>query len=200
MPVSPALLNYVTTTPGIHAEALIWITVRDFATGNPVTFGFWSGDDHETFTINGSSRLFYGAGALVDVSREPLQYEIGFDAKTWQFEVAMGAVEVETMVRGFDLNLAPVEVWRAVYNMDGTLIEHPKLMFDGRISAAPITDSEEGLRCSIQVTSSSVELTLKRHETRSDSVYRAIRSGDRIFRHVDVTRTAKQGNAWGTNS
>ena len=200
MPVSPALLSYVTTTPGIHAEALIWITVRDFATGNPVTFGFWSGDDHETFTINGSSRLFYGAGALVDVSREPLQYEIGFDAKTWQFEVAMGAVEVETMVRGFDLNLAPVEVWRAVYNMDGNLIEHPKLMFDGRISAAPITDSEEGLRCSIQVTSSSVELTLKRPETRSDSVYRAIRSGDRIFRHVDVTRTAKQGNAWGTNS
>ena len=200
MPISPALLNYVTTTPGIHAEALIWITVRDFATGNPVTFGFWSGDDHETFTINGSSRLFYGAGALVDVSREPLQYEIGFDAKTWQFEVAMGAVEVETMVRGFDLNLAPVEVWRAVYNMDGNLIEHPKLMFDGRISAAPITDSEEGLRCSIQVTSSSVELTLKRPETRSDSVYRAIRSGDRIFRHVDVTRTAKQGNAWGTNS
>jgi hypothetical protein len=200
--VSTTLQTYLNTTDAIHADILIYIKARDFTTNAVVNFGFWTGDDHQTFTIGGASRLYYGAGALADVESEAFRYEMGLDVLTWTFEGSMGAPEFENMVRGYNLTLAECEVHRAVWNHEtNQLVEEPHAVWVGRVQSAPIVDDADGAtRCRVVVISNAIDLTLTRPETRSDAFYRQNRSGDRIFRHVDISRSNTASTAWGVKS
>ena len=52
---------------GTDARVLLWIEAKNRETGLSEVIGFWSGDDHQDFLIDGEIRTYFGAGQVIDV-------------------------------------------------------------------------------------------------------------------------------------
>ena len=57
-----ATAAHLANTTATVARLLVWIVAKDRDTGDPFEVGYWSGIDHETFTINGAP--LKGTGGL----------------------------------------------------------------------------------------------------------------------------------------
>jgi hypothetical protein len=89
--------------------------------GDPVTFGFWKGEDDVTTNVvtavDGStvSRSFIGGGTLIEV--DPIPLVIGLEARTINVKLSQIESHVQDMVRGNDIRHAVVEVFRALFDI-----------------------------------------------------------------------------------
>lgn len=186
--ISGPLQTYLTDPTGVLMEAMVWILARDRTTNAQVGIGFWTGDDHETITVGGTPRLYYGAGNIIDLS-DPITYRNGLDVGSWKFTLSNLTPEFDTLFRTYDLRLAPVEVHRGVYNLNsGVLIEAPHRLLKGWIETAPLEEPEEGSEatCTINCVTSAMGLTKTLALNKSDAFQRT-RSGDRFNRYAAVS-------------
>lgn len=196
--ISPTLQTYLSTEPGQLAQCLIYIYPRDRVTNAIVPIGFWTGDDHMDFTIDGATRTYYGAGNVLDVS-DPVVYRTGVDTSTWRFSMTTLTTEFNQMFRTYDPRLAAIEVHRAVFWTNSrALVEEPHRLLKGWIETAPIEDPEEGGEpsCNVTCVTSAMALTKTLALFKSDAFQRT-KSNDAMNKYASVSGSIPV--AWGQN-
>lgn len=186
-----ATLTYLSSEPGVRAHTLVWIIAKDRSTGVATPLGLWTGDDHETITVGGSARNYYGAGTLMHV--EPIIYQAGVTIRMQQLTFSPLAPEVAQVIRGYEPRLAAIEIHRALYSTTtGVLIAPPHQVFVGTIDDIMIETPAIGGSASVRITAASAarQLTRVLPQKKSDETQR-LRSGDRFRRYADVTTEAE---------
>ena len=172
----------------ISARGLLWITARDWTTGASHSIGLWDGDDDLTFTINGESRIYYGAGPIIGIDAIVMTSGLNVQMQA----VTLSAIQpaAEQAIRGYDTRLAPVEIHRALFDVSsGALIDAPHQMFTGWCDSLPLTRDAVGGNFSGKMTiaSSARALTRKLTTTRSDASMRARNSADAFNQYASVS-------------
>lgn len=173
--------------PSIVARALIWIRARDRVSGAEQALGLWTGDDSAQFTINGQSRSYAGAGALLSI--DPIISQSGLLVRMSRITLSPLAPEVAQAIRGYDPRLAPVEIHRALFSPDTfNLVAEPHRVFSGWIDELVINTPEVGGEATVEVTlaSSARALTRGLPIKKSDETQKR-RSGDRFRRWADIS-------------
>lgn len=192
---SPAMLAYLNARKGFMVRLLFWAEPRNRVTGVPVPIGVWTGSYTRDFTIQGGSRIYAGAGAVLGIA--PIVTAIGTEVRTQRVTLSAIFPEIEDIIRLHDARRAPCEIHRACFDPDTlALIEEPRRLFKGRISKAPITRPEDGGLASVQLSlvSSARDLTRTLTAKQSDASQQ-LRAGDRFLRHADVS--GQVDVAWG---
>lgn len=186
--LSPAILASRQSRAGTKAHGLIYLTVKDRATGAPFSIGYWTGDDHQAFTINSQGRTYYGAGNALDLGETVS--EVGIVVRTRTVRLSGLSPEVQEMAKGYDARLAPVEIHRAEFDpLTNTLIDAPQRVFRGWVDRINWTHTAETVECALTLASIARALTRPLTNKYSDASQRQVNSGDGFFRHVDVSGT-----------
>lgn len=191
-----ATSTYLASRSGIVARYLIWVTAKDRSTGINTSMGLWTGDDHQTFTINGASRTYYAAGSVIGM--EALKTGIGLDVRMHQLALSPLTEEVAQLIRGYDTRLAPVEIHRVIFNLDtGVLVGTPFQVFKGWINKIALNTGSVGGsgQANITIASASRALTRPLNLFRSDAAQRDINVSDTFRAYTDIS--GEVGVWWG---
>lgn len=142
MPLDSNELALLAGRQGHVAHWLVFLRARNRSTGVIESAGFWTGDDHQAFTIRGEARTYFGAGSLMDVP--PISQEVGLQVQHVTVSLAV-TPEVEQAIKGYDPSLQPAEIHRAVFDpVTLALIAEPTLIFAGTIDSTPMDDGGIG--------------------------------------------------------
>ncbi|KPD10861.1 hypothetical protein [Phaeobacter sp. 11ANDIMAR09] len=121
---------------GTNAKTLLWFEAENRETGAPETLGFWNGDDHEEFLIDGEIRTFYGAGNVIDVP--PIVVKPGFTVRNLRIKMPPFTDEVKTLLEAYKPRLAKVLIYSVALNIDtGGQMGTPVRAFKGFLNQAP---------------------------------------------------------------
>lgn len=185
--LSPAEIAHLQARSGVRPRILVWITARNLTTGLPETAGFWSGEDHQEFVIDGETRAYVGAGGLLGM--DDITAETGIKVRSVDVWLATAAPEVVEAARGYDLRLAPVEIHRVLTDpVSHKAIAAPHRIWAGFVDAAPlVTPAVDGDGGRLTVTCLSAAQALTRGLTGkwSDESMK-LRGSDRLFRWADI--------------
>ena len=194
--LDPAVAARRAARVSTHVEVLVWVSAKNRSTGAVETLGLWTGADHETFTIGGQSRVYYGAGNVLDVP--DIEAGVGLEVRTYQIGLSAISPEVEVLLRGYDPRQAPVEIHRAEYDDAGTLLAAPERIFKGWVDGTPIITPAVGgvAAASLSIVSNARMLTRYAGVTKSDEVQQQ-RSGDRFRRYGSIAAEAEV--VWGAH-
>lgn len=158
--IAPAEQAYNSARQGQIRATLIWLQVRDRATSAPVSLGYWTGPDDQTLTVAGAARLYYGAGAALEI--EDIEGGVGLDIRYLRARLAIRP-ETEQAIRAHDPRLAPVEIHTLACALDSWLpVAPPRRVFLGQVNEAPITLPAEGGAAAIELRMASNARALTR--------------------------------------
>lgn len=187
--MDPNELALLSARQGHVAHWLVTISGRHRQTGEIETAGFWTGDDHQQFTVGGVTLTYFGAGAALDVP--PIRQEVGLQVQYLTCSLAV-TPEVLDAVLGYDPALQPAQVHRAIFDpLTMTLVAEPELVFAGTVDGTPIDDGGIGGSGVVQVQIASKTRTLTRTLTRtkSDATLRARAPADGFRKYVADSAT-----------
>lgn len=182
-----ATATYLQSRAGTIARTLIWVSARNRSTNLVETMGLWTGADHESFTIGGVSRLYYGAGNVTDLPQ--LTFQTGLAVRIHRLGLSPLTPEVMQLIRGYDVRFAPVEVHRALFATDTRLlVEEPHRVLSGFIDEVDLGTPAAGgtSSCVLGIATSARVLTQSLPLKKSDETQK-LRSGDRFRRWTDVS-------------
>lgn len=190
----PAIAAHLSARKPIIVRHLIWITARHRLTLAPEAIGFWDGDDHHEILVEGETRTYYAAGALIKIDQ--ISHAVGTDVRRLRAKLAPMAPEVEAAIRGSDARTAPVQVHRLIIDPETmAVIGSPVRRLDGRISeiefSEPDDDGSEA-ECRVTIATAAIEgtRTLALKKSDESQKLRALpggAGGDRFFRYADVS-------------
>lgn len=186
--LASVITNQLNAREGVHNRMLLWVEARDRTTGSTEAAGFWNGIDDRNFTIEGSSRTYYGAGAILGV--EPIVYGVGTSVRMQTITLSHLNEDVENILRGYEVRFAPVELHVAYFDLDSdVLLDEPDRVFRGWIDAMTIHTPEAGGESSATLTlaSYSRSLTYPLALKKSDQALRARATGDKFRQYNDVS-------------
>ena len=192
------MLAHLNARRGFVIRLLFWAEPRNRLTGDAVPIGVWTGSYTRDFSINGLSRTYAGAGAVLNIAS--VVTAIGTEVRTQRVTLSSLFPEVEELVRQHEAARAPCEIHRACFDPTTLeLIEEPHRLFKGRIARAPITRPEVGGLGTVELSlvSSARDLTRRLTAKQSDASQRR-RDDDRFMRHADVS--GEIDVAWGAAS
>jgi hypothetical protein len=177
---------------GIIQRDLVSIVGKHRSTGAERMFCFWSGLD--TYAINvvsgetGAvvSRDFVGDGSIIRVGKTTRRSGLEYKNKT--ITLSMAHPEVELMVRGYDLRMAPIEFHVGILDPASHLFAaNPVVDYMGFINepndVRPAPGSEGGV--TLSCLSHSVELT-NINPLRRAHVVQNQRSGDGLYKYLSI--------------
>jgi len=176
------------TREGIYARLLAWIVARDRSTGTPMPVGFWTGDDHQDFSIGDETRTYYGAGTLL--SMPSLQFDVGLKVRSHRITFSPLAPEVEQALRGYDPRLAPAELHVAHFDpLTHGLLAEPARVFRGFVDTVTVNIPAVGGAADVEVAllSSAHALTRTLSLKKSHESLIARQSGDAFRQYTAVT-------------
>lgn len=188
-------LDHHAQRAGTVAHWLVWVLARNRDTDAVQGFGFWTGDDDQTFSIDGINRAYEGAGAALQVP--PIPETIGLDVQMLRLSLAI-TPESENLVRGYDPGLQPVEIHRAVFNpATMNLVAEPEFVFAGTVDETPIETGAIGGTSTVGIVVASLTRGLTRTVPlmKSDAALRARAPGDKFREYTAVT--SKWQVPWG---
>ncbi|SHI91123.1 hypothetical protein [Wenxinia saemankumensis] len=189
-----AAQSHLASRAGIDTRWLVWLDVADPA-GDPFGVGFWTGDDHQTITAEGQSRLYYGAqGSLVV---PPINYAGGTTIQSLDIRMAVSP-EAETVVRGYQTRFGRAEVHCALFDPAGMQLRGLRKYFRGIIDGNPLVTPEVNGAASItlKLVSAARRGTMTQNGRKSDEAQRARHAGDRFRKYGALGRVTS--DAWGT--
>lgn len=194
---SPNTAAYFAQVTPIRARILIWISARDRSTGAVETIGFWTGEDHQVFSIGGVNRTYYGAGDVLSV--DPIRRSTGLQVHSQRVSLSQVSEPVAQAVRGYDPRHAPVEIHRALFDpLSGGLVDEPHVLFRGFVDKLTISTPAKGESGSItmEIASQARALTkaLSRYRSNATLIERAPTD---TFRKYSA-RTDKVEVPWGS--
>jgi len=179
-------LNHLAQNGGIEARILVWIAARDTVTGATVEKAYWTGDEARAVTIGNRTPTFEAVGDALQL--EPPEYTGGIDARRHQLHLAGLPGDIETVLRGLDVRLAPIEVWRLLLAPEQQ-VDAPHRLLKGWIDDVDIATGAEGQSGSITMTVASSAMALTRTLERrwSDATQQRRSVNDRIFKYTSVS-------------
>jgi hypothetical protein len=144
-----AAQNLLAADAPLQLRQLVWVTgLTRISDGATVTYGVWSGEDHETLTVESQSRLYYGgAGSLV---LPPITYKVGTEIGRLSIGLTIND-ETENLVRGHQTFNRPVEVHIAMYNPTDKSFVDAKRYFKGFIGGTPLITPPVGGQSSLTI-------------------------------------------------
>lgn len=179
--------TYLGSRGGVIARSLVWVEAKNRTSGATETMGLWTGDDHQEFVIGGQTRLYFGAGNLLQL--EPITMQTGLVVRMHKVTLSPLSPEVALLLRGYEPRLAPVEIHRALFWPESRdLIAAPHRVFRGWIDEVTIPTPEIGGAAQAEVTLASAAraLTIPLALKKSDETQR-LRGDDRFRRYADVS-------------
>lgn len=181
-----ATLAAIQNRTQVSIRILVWVTARNRSTGAPEALGVWNGGYDRAFTINGGTRTYVGAGALMAVPS--LTYEVGLNVRMQRLSLSPINAGVAALIRTYDCRLAPIEIHRAVFDPVTTqLVSEPHRLFKGIVDELEVpVDAKGESRCEMTVAGSARYLTRTLTLKRSDASQQ-LRSGDRFLKYADVS-------------
>lgn len=185
---SPVTAAYFAARGPILAHVLLWITARNRSTGADETIGFWTGADHQVFTIDGVARTYYAAGNMLAV--DPLKWRTGLQVRTLRVTFSQVAPEVQQMIRGYDPRHARVEIHRALFDpVSDVLVDTPHLMLRGFIDKVMLPTPAKGGTgdVTVEIASSARALTHPLNRYRSNASLTARASSDTFRKYASTT-------------
>ena len=197
---SALLAHYQSRAPRV-AHLLVWVWARDRDTGTMETIGFWTGADHQVFTIGGESRTYLSAGSLLSI--EPVVGETGVRVRTTRLTFSGASPEFRQAVAQYQTNDARTDFHVADFDAaTDALIAEPQRRFKGYIKGIEYprpaigTDGAPG-RAQALVSGQSAARALTRQLPlkRSDEALQARHIGDRLRRYGDVSGSVEV--VWG---
>ena len=121
---------------GTQAHALLWLQAKNRETGAPATLGFWTGDDHQEFLVDGEIRTYYGAGQVIELP--PIVVKPGFGVRNYRVTLPPFTDEVKTLMQAYEPRLAAVQIHALPFDIDtGGLLSEPRRVFKGFLNQAP---------------------------------------------------------------
>lgn len=184
---SPATAAYFASRAGFIGHVLIWFRAKNRTTLATETIGFWTGADHQIFSIGGEDRTYYAAGAMLKV--DPIRRVAGLKVRTQRVTFSQIAPEAQLAVRGYDIRHAPVEMHRALFDPQShTLIDEPHVMLRGYVDKATVTTPAKGGagQITIEIASAGRALTKPLSRFRSNASMEATRPGDEFRKYASV--------------
>jgi hypothetical protein len=173
------------TRAGLCARILVWVEAKNRTTGDPETMGLWTGAQDREFTIGAATRLYTGAGGIIQIP--PIKMQTGIAVRMQRFTLSPIAPIVADLIQTYESRFAPIEVHRALFSLDdGALIAEPHRVWKGFIDEIEISYGETDATCEVTAASSARLLTRTLPLKRSDAT-QALRSGDRFRRYVDIS-------------
>lgn len=187
-------LTHLAARQGYAARWLLWVTPKDLLTGALVDFGIWSGDDHQTITVDGVPRLYYGAQGAFGV--DPVKYGTGLSIRTQGVSLSGVSPEGEQLVRGYNLRLAAAELHLALLDPQSFAIIDIQRMFKGVVNRAPFSTPAIGgvSTISLELVSSLRGMTKMLGLRKSDESQK-LRSADRFRRFGGLANAVS--DPWG---
>lgn len=188
-------LTYLQSRNGFKAHALLWVEVRNRATGLRVGVGLWTGEEDRDFIIDGGTRTYGGAGAILGL--DAIVMQTGLTVRMQRLNLSPLAPEVIAMIRDYDAGLAPAQIHRAMFDpATGNLIAAPRRIWKGVVDSAQIHTAELGGESNVPLVLSSTAQSLTKglSLTKSDAVQQ-LRGGDRMRRYKGST--GKASVSWG---
>ena len=196
--ISTGEQSYLAGHPAVQIAAFVILKPKTFDTGVEHPLCYWTGPYDASFNCDGTPRTFVGGRGLLDVGQSPITYGLGFTVNTWQFKVGVADETTDAEIRGYDFRLAPVEVYRGIFNgLTHVLVDTPHRLLKGRVQSAPIVEGEDGsIDCTFTVTTAAIDLTRNLPDKMGDSFLRARAPDDAFFQYTAVSGTFPQ--KWGS--
>lgn len=172
---------------GTDARVLLWIKAKNRTTGLPEVIGFWSGDDHQEFLIDGELRTYFGAGNVIDVP--PIIAEPGFQVRSYRVKLPPFTDEVKALLQTYEPRLAKVEIHSCPLDIDtGAPLGAPKRRFKGFLNQAPEERKQGGASYTELVMVSNARLlTFGLPLKRSNAELQRRNPNDRGREYIDTT-------------
>lgn len=191
----PTELAYLQSRSGVSTAALVWVTARNRTSGTAETLGLWTGSEDRDFVIGGSTRTYFGAGAVLGI--DAIVMQTGLVVRMQRVTLSTFSAAVQQLILGYDAALAPCEIHRALFDPEtGNLIAAPRRVWKGNLDKAPMPVAAIGSSAGaeVQLASAARSLTRGLTLTKSDAS-QSLRGGDRFRRYQDVT--GKVSVSWG---
>lgn len=173
----------------LSIDVLVWIEARNRATGAPERLGLWTGLDAREFVVDGEARTYAGAGAVLAV--EDIITQAGVAVQMQRAGLAILTPEVETLLRGYDARLAPVEIHRARFDPVTHELVDVTRAFRGHVDE--MTESlgpKAGTSALSVVLASSARALTRLVPLRKSDATLASYGEDRFFRYAEVSGAA----------
>ncbi len=197
---SPATAAHFASRGAFYGQILVWVAPRNRTTGAIEGVGFWSGDDHREFTIEGETRSYYGAGAFLGM--DPIRRQLGIKTRTQRLRFSHISPAGMALIRAYDPRHAPIEIHRALFEpLTGNLIDAPHVILRGFIDKASsrrAPKGEGGGEITIEVATHARALTRSLSRYRSDATMRARAPGDGIRKYASIAEAVE--TPWGRHA
>lgn len=179
--------------PNTSRRELIWITAKEFESGDEVSGGFWNDlitkdiDVLDGETLETVTRSYTGAGSLIQIDEIPLLATI----EVRRIKVTLSQIDQDVidMVRGYNLKNAKVEIHRGLYNPATRALVAPAFpRFLGFVDKAPIKTPKRGERggVTLECVSHTYELTRASADKASHASQLRREAGDKFFQYADT--------------
>lgn len=190
------IMNHLNNSPAISIRPMLWVKAKNSA-GEPEEIGFWAGDDHQQFVIDGQTRTYYGSGSFVDYGNITL--EAGLNIRRHSVKLSPLTPEFIAVLRQYNPKFAPVEAHIAFYNPEtNNLIAPPVRVNKGWIDKFPVRRAMLGQasEAAIETVGHTRLLTRRPGIKRSDESQRQRSTTDTFF--ADVAITGQTQTPWGS--
>lgn len=179
-------LGLLAARQGVVHHWLMWVEARNRDTGAPETMGLWTGDDHQTFTVDGQIRGYFGAGGVLSIGE--LTAVSGTSVQMQQVTIGPAAPEVELLLRGYDTKGARVELHLAIFDPDTLQLVDIDRQFRGEIDKAPIRHASNGGGVTSDMTlASSARQGTRTLALKKSQQAQSLRDDDQFMRHAAVS-------------
>lgn len=150
--LAPEFVTEINKRGPVRARAFFTFVAKNRATGAPERLCLWTGDDHQTFTIEGVSATYYGAGSIMNIGK--LKQEIGTNIRRQSVTLSHLTPEVVALLREYEAKGADVMIHTILFSTESDLPVTPAMRrFKGWVDRAPISTAAKG-----GVSSAKIEL------------------------------------------
>lgn len=190
----------------LEARDFLWLEVKDRTSGAAVTDGYWSDVGQTTVDVidpetgGSTSRTFFGAGSLIQISDIPLVSNLTVQNVT--ITLSPEDDRANDLIRTYECKFGKVQIFRGIYDpATQTLVSAATPRFVGFIDNIEILtpkENEDGAAVTLTCTSHTQEMTRSNSDTRSDASQQIRAPGDSFY--ADVTVVGAWEHFWGKTS
>lgn len=188
--------TYLQQNDGIMVRQLLWVSAKNRDTGEYENIGFWSGEDHQTFVVDGTPRVYYGSGQFINFGE--LTLESTLNIRKLSAKVVAISPEMQTVLRQYDPKMAPTQLHLTFYSpISNNLIASPFRVHKGWIDKFPIKTPAIGGQgeASLDLMGHTRMMTRRLPTKRSDATQRKRNASDAFY--ADVGMTGQVTTPWG---
>lgn len=187
MAFDSAQMDQLAERRGTDIQILVLIEPRNRETDEIVPMGLWTGDDHQSFVVDGAAHVFWGAGAVIEVPL--IRAGIGLEVRRHRVILPPVLDEIKVALQVYQAAQARVRVWQQPMDIDsGAPLSQPRRIIKGRLERAPETLGKIGdpSRTELVIASAGRGLTIPQPLLKSDAALRLRNPGDRAREYVDA--------------